>query len=68
MAIGYRPPNDRAEVARLIQDIFDTYGVRIAILDLLSLLKMSISVVAGTAEISLDTLRELEGIVDVKNS
>lgn len=68
MAVGYRPPNDRAEVTRLIQDIKAAYGIRIAVIDLLSLLRMSISVIAGTAEIGLDLLKEMEGIVDVDNS
>ncbi len=68
MAVGYRPPNDRAEVARLIQDIHDTYGVRIAVLDLLSLLRMSVGVIAGTVQITLDSLKEMEGIVNVENS
>lgn len=68
LAVGYNMPNDRAEVARLIEDIKLAFGISIGIIDFKTLLLMAVKTLAGTASISLDDIRGMEGLINVKNT
>lgn len=66
LAVGYYPPNERAEVTRLIADIKDTFGVRIGIIDFQSLLMMaSESVRNGGVHVA--EVRQMEGLINVES-
>jgi hypothetical protein len=66
LAVGYYPPNERAEVSRLIADMKDTFGVRIGIIDLQSLLTIaSESVRNGGSHVS--EIRQMEGLISVES-
>lgn len=68
LAVGYNMPNDRAEVARLIEDIKLAFGISVGIIDFKTLLLMAVKTLAGTASISLDDIRGMEGLINVKNT
>jgi hypothetical protein len=67
LAVGYHPPNDRAEVSRLIMDIKEAFGIRIGIIDFLSLIKMSIAALSGSQTDFINEVRQMEGIINVEN-
>lgn len=64
-AIGYYPPNDRAEVADLISSIKETYGYSIAVFDIASLIKVTVNMILFGKGIDINKLYVLEGIINV---
>jgi hypothetical protein len=66
-AVGYYAPNDRAEISALIADIKKTYGYKIAVFDIESLIKASVNIILLNKGININELYTLEGIVDVKD-
>ena len=65
--VGYKAPNDRAEVAELIQNIKETYGYKIAVFDIASLFLMAVNIIVNKKGINIEKLYGLEGIVNVKD-
>lgn len=63
MVVGYLPPNNRAEVLTLVEDIYNTYNIKISIFDLESLLKLLINKVLFNKVIINDEIYELKGMV-----
>ena len=66
-AVGYKAPNDRAEVAELIQNIRVTYGYKVAVFDIASLFLLAVNIIINQRGIDIEKLYGLEGIVDVKD-
>lgn len=66
-AVGYFPPNDRAEVSDLIENIKRTFGYSIAVFDIGSLIKVSVNIILFNKGIDLEKLYGLEGIISVKD-
>lgn len=64
LAIGYYMPNERAEVNRLISDIKATYGYKIGVIDLHSLLSLAISILVDGKGFDKEKLYSLEGLVN----
>ena len=64
LAVGYYMPNERAEVARLISDFKETYGYKIGVIDLKSLLSLAISILVDGKGIDKEKLYNLEGLVN----
>lgn len=64
LAVGYYMPNERAEVSRLISDIKVTYGYKIGVIDLNSLLSLSISILVDGMGFDKEKLYELEGLMN----
>jgi hypothetical protein len=67
LAVGYNPPNDRAEVSRLITDIRNTFDIRIGIIDFRSLLKLASASVRSVESYFVNEIRNMEGIINVKD-
>lgn len=67
LAVGYYAPNNRAEVADLINDIKETYGYSIAALDIFSLIRLTVNIIINGKGLDLEKLYRLEGVVDVKD-
>ena len=59
--------NDRAEISGLINDIKATYGYKIAVFDIESLIKITVNIILFNKGIDIEELYGLEGIVDVKD-
>ncbi len=64
LAVGYYMPNERAEVARLISDIRTTYGYRVGVIDLKSLLTIAVSILVDGKGFEKEKLYTLEGLVN----
>lgn len=64
-AVGYYPPNDRAEVSDLISSIKETYGYSIAVFDIASLIRVAVNIILFGKGIDTKKLYGLEGIVNV---
>ena len=64
LAVGYYMPNERAEVSRLIHDFKETYGYRIGVIDLHSLLSMAISILVDGKGFDREQLYGLEGLMN----
>lgn len=64
LAVGYYMPNERAEVSRLISDIKATYGYKIGVIDLHSLLSLAISVLVNERGFDKEKLYRLEGLMN----
>lgn len=64
LAVGYYMPNERAEVSRLISDFKETYGYKIGVIDLKSLLSMAVSILVDGKGFDKEKLYELEGLMN----
>lgn len=64
LAVGYYMPNERAEVSRLISDIKATYGYKIGVIDLHSLLSLAISVLVDKRGFDKEKMYGLEGLMN----
>ncbi|PRR74094.1 hypothetical protein [Clostridium thermopalmarium] len=64
LAVGYYLPNDRAEVSRLISDFKETYGYKIGVIDLKSLLSIAVSILVDGKGFDKENLYVLEGLVN----
>lgn len=67
LAVGYNPPNDRAEVSRLIADIKSTFNVRIGVIDFFSLLTIAAATMRSNDNNYVNEIRQMEGIINVEN-
>ena len=57
-------PNDRAEVSSLVENIKETYGYKIGVLDFKSLLTIAISILVDNKGFDKDKLYEFEGLAN----
>ena len=57
-------PNERAEVGRLISDLKLTYGYRIGVIDLKTLLSIAISIIVDNQGFNKEELYSLEGFAN----
>lgn len=55
-------PNERAEVADLIENIKYTFGYKIGVLDFKSLLSIAVSILINGKGIDLEKIFDLEGL------
>ncbi|HDR7314286.1 hypothetical protein ACRS52_18985 [Bacillus cytotoxicus] len=67
LAIGYKVPNNRSDVHRLINDIKNTFNIKIGILDINTLFYIAAKNVIEGKELSIDTLKDMEGIINVQD-
>ena len=65
LVVGYYLPNDRAEVTNLLMDFMSVYGVKIGVIDLLTLLRISVSHIVNGSTFDHSLLVEMEGFADV---
>lgn len=64
LAVGYYLPNDRAEVTNLMLDFKNTYGFRIGVIDLKTLLTIAITIIIDGKTIDIQKLNRLEGFAN----
>ena len=63
LVVGYLPPNNRAEVGTLMADIYDTFNIKIALIDFEILIKLLINKVLYNRAIINDKIYDLQGLV-----
>lgn len=66
LAVGYKAPNDRAEVSALIGAFYDAYGFSIGVLSLEDILSLVVAQVVEGKGFDDSVLTNLRGFVDVK--
>ena len=67
LAIGYKCPNPRSDVYRLINDIKRSYGIKIGILDIETLFYLTVKKVIEGKNIDINILKNMEGLINVKD-
>lgn len=65
LVVGYELPNARAEVTKLINDIYCTYNIRIGVIGLHALFAMAVSALSNDQTIEAAKLNNLKGILNV---
>lgn len=65
LVVGYELPNIRAEVTKLINDIYNTYNIRIGVIGLRTLFAMAISAISNGKRIEAAKLNGVKGILNV---
>lgn len=63
LVVGYYLPNDRAEVSRLISDIYKTYNYRVGVIGLDSLLSIAVSILIDGKGFDKEKIYCLEGLI-----
>lgn len=68
LVVGYKLPNNRAEVVSLIDDVYKAYGVIIGVIDTRSLLIMVSAKIFNNKTINHKDLVKLHGVIEVSNT
>lgn len=67
LVVGYKLPNNRAEVASLIEAIKKSYGIKIGVIDFYSLLELAVKSISYKMQIIHEDIRAMEGLINVKD-
>jgi len=65
LVVGNRLPNERGEMSNLIDDVFNTFGLRIGVIDLRTLGYLALRAVREGVTIETRQLSQLRGFLDV---
>ena len=65
LIVGYRIPNERGELASLIEDVHRTFGFNIGVLDLQTLVALAMRSVTDSVSIDEEQLSTLRGFLSV---
>ncbi len=68
LVVGYNLPNDRSEVASLVADIYEAFGLIIGVIDIQSLLRLVAAEVLQRKHHIPEELRTLHGIIRVRDA
>ena len=63
LIVGYQIPNQRGDMSTLIDDVFETYGINIGVIDLQTLAVLAMRAVTEGLTIRTDQLRNLRGFL-----
>lgn len=67
LAVGYNAPNDRAEVAALIEDIYKTYNIRVGVMDTCTLIELAVRANKSNFVVDKADFITLRGILDAND-
>lgn len=67
IACGYKLPNDRSDVYKLIDEIFETYNINISILDVGTLIKASFYCAITNSYYGVDSFVNKRGVIKFEN-
>ena len=67
IACGYKLPNDRSDVYKLIEEIYETYSINIAILDMGSLIKAALHCAKTDSYYEISDFNEKRGVIKFEN-
>ncbi|HQL77648.1 MAG TPA: hypothetical protein PLU91_05575 [Verrucomicrobiota bacterium] len=68
LVVGFNRPNERSEVHELIEDIHKAFGVRVAVLDFRSLLRLAVTTVLSEKKVAIPNFGKLKGVIDVTSA
>jgi len=66
LAVGYNPPNERAEIFRLISDVKNAFNINIGVIDFKSLVMLVCDKIKNNNNY-VDVIRNMEGLINVEN-
>lgn len=67
MSVGFLIPNERSDVHRLIEEIYDTYGIYISITDVNTLINTAYKCLLNDIKFKLDDLIRTKGVIYFEN-
>jgi len=67
MAVGFLIPNERSDVHRLIEEIYNTYGICISITDVHTLIIASYNCLLNESRFKLNDLKSMKGVIYFEN-
>ncbi len=67
VACGYKLPNDRSDVYKLIEEIYQTYNINISILDVETLIKASFYCAQTNSYYDVDSFINKRGVIKFEN-
>lgn len=67
IACGYKLPNDRSDVYKLIEEIYQTYNINISILDVETLIKASFYCAQTNSYYDVDSFINKRGVIKFEN-
>jgi hypothetical protein len=65
LVVGYLPPNERAEVGNLMDDIFSAFDITIGLIDLRALLHLAFGCLYGGRRVEPSSILRLRGFINV---
>ena len=65
LVVGNRLPNERGEMSNLIDDVFNTFGIRLGVIDLRTLAYLALRALRDGVTIDAEQLSQLRGFLDV---
>ncbi|WP_234774569.1 hypothetical protein [Paraburkholderia tropica] len=65
LAVGFNPPNPRSEVRELIENVYQTYGFNVGVIDIRSLAALALAAIQAGSRLQLNGFLEMRGVVDV---
>lgn len=65
LVVGLNPPNHRSEVHELLENIYETFNVRVGIIDFKSLLSLAVNSVGNGKQIRFHDFHLLRGVIHV---
>lgn len=68
LVVGFNRPNERSEVHELIEDIHKAFGVRVAVLDFRSLLRLAVTTVLSEKKVAIPNFGRMKGVIDVTSA
>ena len=63
LIVGYRPPKDRSDMSSLIDDVFNTYGIRIGVIDLHTLALAGLRSLCEGKKVDMKVIEQLKGFL-----
>ena len=68
LVVGYNPPNDRSEVHELIDDISETFGINVGVIDFRTLLRLALQRIQANSPLELGEITHQRGVLRVETS
>jgi hypothetical protein len=68
LVVGFQTPNERSEVFGLIDDVYNTYGFKIGVVGVMSLLQAAIATLSSGKLVRIENLQALKGVLIVDNT
>ena len=65
LIVGYKIPNERSDISRLLDDVYKTYNFKIGVLDLRSLTVLALKASMESVSIDKNQLSQLKGFINV---
>ena len=66
LIVGYRLPRDRSDLSSLISDVYETYGIRVGVVDLYTLVVAAMRKLCDNWGVDIEAIKTLQGFLHVE--